>query len=173
MSKNLHIIARFHRWRLKYMSERGFITALSVLVGLLSGFAAVIIKNAVWLTQDIVSRLVSGEMHNYVYFALPLLGILLTVLVVKYLIRREVRHGIPNVLHSISQKKGRINNHNLYSSVVASSLTVGLGGSVGLEGPTVATGAAWGSWVSRVFRLDYKNTTLTKNQKDSQDSKHY
>jgi CIC family chloride channel protein len=142
------------------MSERGFITALSVLVGLLSGFAAVIIKNAVWLTQDIVHRLVSNEVHNYIYFALPLLGIILTVLVVKYIIRREVRHGIPNVLHSISQKKGRINNHNLFSSVIASSLTVGLGGSVGLEGPTVATGTAWGSWLAKYFRLDYKNTIL-------------
>lgn len=142
------------------MSERGFITALSVLVGLLSGFAAVIIKNAVWLTQDIVHRLVSNEVHNYIYFVLPLIGIILTVLVVKYFIRKEVRHGIPNVLHSISQKKGRINNHNLYSSVIASSLTVGLGGSVGLEGPTVATGTAWGAWLAKYLRLNYKNTIL-------------
>ena len=127
------------------MSERAFITALSVVVGLLSGIAAVIIKNTVWLTQDLVHLLVSNEVNNYIYFALPLMGIILTVLVVKYLIRREVRHGIPNVLHSISKRKGRINNHNLYSSVIASSLTVGFGGSVGLEGPTVATGTAWGS----------------------------
>jgi CIC family chloride channel protein len=142
------------------MSERGFITALSVVVGLLSGFAAVVIKNTVWLTQDIVRTIVSSEMREYIYFALPLIGIILTVLFVKYIVRREVRHGIPNVLHSISQKKGRITNHNLYSSVIASSLTVGFGGSVGLEGPTVATGTAWGAWLAKYFRLNYKNTIL-------------
>lgn len=142
------------------MSERGFITALSIVVGILAGLAAVVIKNAVRLTQHLVNMLVSVEMHNYIYFALPLLGIILTVLVVKYLIRNEVRHGIPNVLHSISQRKGKISNHNLFSSVIASSLTVGFGGSVGLEGPTVATGTAWGSWFATFFRLSYKNTIL-------------
>ena len=142
------------------MSERGFITALSIIVGLLSGFAAVIIKNTVHFTQEMVNGLVSMEMHNYIYFALPILGIFLTVIVVRYVIRRQVRHGIPNVLYGISKQKGRINNHNLYSSVIASSLTVGFGGSVGLEGPTVATGTAWGSWLAKFFRLDYKNTIL-------------
>ncbi len=160
MSKHIHIIARFHRWRLKNMSERGFITALSIIVGLLAGMAAVVIKNTVWLTQRMVNNLLSNEMHNYLYFALPVLGIFLTVLVIKYLIRNQVRHGIPNVLHSISKNKGRISNHNLYSSVIASSLTVGFGGSVGLEGPTVATGTAWGSWLAKFFRLNYKNTIL-------------
>ena len=142
------------------MSERGFITTLSIIVGLLSGFAAVIIKNAVRLTQKMVNTLVSQEMHNYIYFALPIIGIFLTVVLVKYIIRKQVRHGIPNVLYGISKQKGRISNHNLYSSVIASSLTVGLGGSVGLEGPTVATGTAWGSWLAKFFRLDYKNTIL-------------
>lgn len=142
------------------MSERGFITALSVVMGIFAGVAAVIIKNAVWLTQRVVNSLVSSEMHNYVYFGLPLVGIILTVLVVKYLIRNEVRHGIPNVLYSISKRKGNISNHNLFSSVIASSLTVGFGGSVGLEGPTVATGTAWGSFLAKFFRLNYKNTIL-------------
>ncbi len=142
------------------MSERGFITALSVIVGLLSGFAAVIIKNAVRATHYLVNLLVSQEVHNYIYFALPLLGVGLTIFFVKYVVRKEVRHGIPNVLHSISQTKGKILHHNLYSSVIASSLTVGLGGSVGLEGPSVATGSAWGSWLARYFRLDYKSSIL-------------
>ncbi|HSH19584.1 MAG TPA: chloride channel protein, partial [Draconibacterium sp.] len=120
----------------------------------------VIIKNAVHFTQVMVNKMVSQEMHNYIYFALPILGIFLTVITVKYIIRKQVRHGIPNVLYGISKQKGRINNHNLYSSVIASSLTVGFGGSVGLEGPTVATGTAWGSWLAKFFRLDYKNTIL-------------
>lgn len=160
MSKSIHILARFHRWRLKNMTERGFITALSVVVGVFAGMAAVVIKNAVRLTHRFSSSLVSSEVHNYIYFALPLIGILLTVVAVRYLIRNEVRHGIPNVLYNISKRKGRISSHNLYSSIIASSLTVGFGGSVGLEGPTVATGTAWGSWLAKYLRLNYKNTIL-------------
>jgi len=142
------------------MSERSFITALSVVVGVFAGLAAVVLKNMVHLTQTLVSNLVSLEMHNYIYFALPLLGITLTVLVIKYVIRRNVRHGIPNVLYGISKKKGFISGHNLYSSVITSALTVGFGGSVGLEGPTVATGTAWGSWLAKNFKLNYKNRIL-------------
>ncbi len=160
MSRGSHIMVRLHRWRLKHLSERGFITVLSIVVGLLAGIAAVIIKNAVRLTQKLVNSLTTSELHNYIYFAVPLLGLFLTVIVVRYIIRREVRHGIPNVLHSISKNKGHVNSHNLFSSVVASSLTVGFGGSVGLEGPTVATGTAWGSWLAKFFRLNYKNTIL-------------
>jgi len=142
------------------MSERGFITAMSVLVGLFSGMAAVVLKNSIRFTQEFVDSLLSQEMHNYIYFALPLLGILLTVLIIKYVIRKNVIHGIPNVLYGISKKKGRISSHNLYSSVITSALTVGFGGSVGLEGPTVATGSAWGSWLAKTFRMNYKNTIL-------------
>lgn len=160
MGERLHIIARLHRWRLKHLSERGFITILSILVGILAGIAAVIIKNAVWLTQRLVNTAISSEVHNYIYFALPLIGIILAVIFIKYILRLPVRHGIPNVLYSISKRRGRVSNHNLFSSVIASSLTVGFGGSVGLEGPTVATGTAWGSWIAKYFRLNYKNTIL-------------
>ena len=160
MNIDHHIWIRLHRWRLKHFSERGFLTILSILVGILSGLAAVVIKNTVRFTQRMVNTLVASEVHNYIYFALPVLGILLAILVIKYVVRSQVRHGIPNVLHSISKQKGRVRPHNLYSSVVTSSLTVGFGGSVGLEGPTVATGTAWGSWLAKAFRLNYKNTIL-------------
>lgn len=160
MNSSHQIWIRLHRWRLKHFSERGFLTLLSFLVGILSGLAAVVIKNTVRFTQQMVHLLVSSEVHNYIYFALPILGIFLAILVVKYVVRSEVRHGIPNVLHAISKQKGKIQNHNLYSSVLTSSLTVGFGGSVGLEGPTVATGTAWGSWLAKTFRLNYKNTIL-------------
>ena len=160
MNSSHHIWIRLHRWRLKHFSERGFLTLLSFFVGILSGLAAVVIKNTVRFTQQMVNSLVSNEVHNYIYFALPILGIFLAIVVVKYVVRSEVRHGIPNVLHAISKQKGKIRFHNLYSSVITSSLTVGFGGSVGLEGPTVATGTAWGSWLAKVFRLNYKNTIL-------------
>ncbi len=142
------------------MSQRGFITLLSIIIGFISGIGAVVIKNTIWLTHRVLDAFVSNEMHNYIYFALPVIGILITVLVVKYAIRDKVLHGIPTVLYSISKRKGRIKSHNLYSSVITSSLTVGFGGSVGLEGPTVATGAAWGAWFSKFFRLSYKNSIL-------------
>lgn len=160
MKGNLHIWARFHRWRLKNLSERGFLTILSIVVGIFSGLAAVIIKNTVRLTQKVVHSIVTTDVENYIYFALPVIGIFITILFIKYVVRSEVRHGIPNVLYSISKSRGRIRAHNLYSSVVSSSLTVGFGGSVGLEGPTVATGTAWGSWLATTFRLNYKNTIL-------------
>ena len=160
MKGNLHIWARFHRWRLKNLSERGFLTILSIVVGIFSGLAAVIIKNTVRLTQKVVHSIVTTDVENYIYFALPVIGIFITILFIKYVVRSEVRHGIPNVLYSISKSRGRIRAHNLYSSVVSSSLTVGFGGSVGFEGPTVATGTAWGSWLATTFRLNYKNTIL-------------
>lgn len=160
MSRVKNIFSRFHRWRLKHLSETGFVTALSILVGVLAGIVAVVLKNTVWLTQRLVHTLVSQGVNNYMYFALPLIGIVLTVLVMRYIIRRDVKHGIPNVLYSISKKKGRVSNHNLYSSVITSSLTVGFGGSVGLEGPTVVTGTAWGSWLAKNFKLSYKNSIL-------------
>ena len=155
-----HILVRLHRWRLKHLGERGFLTVLSIVIGVLAGIAAVIIKNTVRFTEEMVHNLVSNEVQNYIYFALPVVGIFLAILVIKYIVRSEVRHGIPNVLHSISKRKGKISRHNLFSSVVTASLTVGFGGSVGLEGPTVATGTAWGSWIANIFRLNYKNTIL-------------
>jgi len=154
------ILVRFHRWRLRHVSERNFLLLLSVVIGIITGIIATIIKNTVWLTKRLVNRIVSDEVHNYIYFILPVIGILLTVLVVKYLIKKPVRHGVPNVLNSIANRNGVLSNHNMYSSIITSSLTVGFGGSVGLEGPTVATGAAFGSWISRVFRLEYRNTIL-------------
>ncbi len=158
--KTQSIFIRLHRWRLRRLSERNLMMLLSILIGIIAGFAAVVIKNAVWLTQNLVERIVSTEMHNYIYFALPIFGISLTFIFVKYILRRPVRHGIPNVLHGISKNRGRVMKHNMFSSIIASSLTVGMGGSVGLEGPTVATGAAYGSWLAKGFRLSYMNTIL-------------
>ena len=153
-------MSRFHLWRKRNMSERSFLAAISIVVGILSGMAAVIIKNTVRFTQRIIDSVVTQDVHNYIYIALPLIGIALTVLIIRYIVRRRVIHGVPNVLYGISKRKGRISSHNLYSSVITSAITVGFGGSVGLEGPTVATGSAWGSWIAKNFRCNYKNTIL-------------
>jgi len=160
MSYKIKIISKFLRWQKRNISERAFLAILSVVVGVFSGITAVILKNAVLYTRNALNSFVSQEMHNYIYFALPMIGIALTVLIIRYVVRRKVTHGIPNVLYSISKRKGMVSSHNLYSSIITSALTVGFGGSVGLEGPTVATGSAWGSWVAKNLRLNYKNTIL-------------
>ncbi len=154
------VLKRFLIWRIKNISNYQFMLILSVFVGLGAGLAAIIIKNSVHLMQELLHYGFSKEYQNYLYFAYPTLGILLAILFIKYIIRRPVRHGIPNVLYSISKKHGHMSRHNMFSSIVTSAFTVGFGGSVGLEGPTVATGAAIGSNIGRVFHLSYKEIIL-------------
>lgn len=153
-------MAKFHRWRHKHMSSSTFIALLSIIVGVAAGFAAVTIKNAVRLMHHLLEVYVPEEIHQYANFLFPVVGISLTVLFIKFIIKQPVRHGIPNVLYSISKRNGKVSRHNMFSSVVTSALTVGSGGSVGLEGPTVATGAAIGSNLSILFNLEYKQITL-------------
>ncbi|KPK83957.1 MAG: chloride channel protein [Bacteroides sp. SM23_62_1] len=157
--KRIKVYQRFLIWRLKNIGQRQFIMLLSALIGLGVGLAAVIIKNLVHFIQ----LLLTNELYkpyNYLYFITPVIGILITVLFIKYINKRPVGHGIPSVLYAISKNNGVIRRHNLYSSVITSAITVGFGGSVGLEGPTVATGAAIGSNLGRYFRMNYTQTIL-------------
>lgn len=153
-------LEKFLRWRVNHINTKTFVVALSIFIGILAGFGAVIIKNAVRLMHRLLEIFISDEVHNYLFIVLPIIGITLAVLFVKYILRKPVRHGIPSVLFGISRRKGFISRHNLFSSIVTSALTVGFGGSVGLEGPTVATGAAIGSQLSKFFRLEYKYIVL-------------
>lgn len=159
MWKSGSFINRIVVWRNRKITDRQMLLILSVVVGLLVGFAAVIIKNLVHIIQEFVSDLASHK-QGTLYIIFPIIGLSLTVLFVKYINRNPVRHGIPGVLFAISKNKGKINTHNLYSSIITSALTVGFGGSVGLEGPTVATGAAIGSNIGRWLHLSYKQITL-------------
>jgi CIC family chloride channel protein len=120
----------------------------------------VVIKNSVFFIEELLTDGFAEQYHNYLYFAYPLVGILLVVTFVKYVIRKPVAHGIPNTLYAISSKNGIIKKHNLYSSVVSSAITVGFGGSAGLEGPTVATTSAMGSNIGRILKLNYKSKIL-------------
>ena len=160
MTKKKSLLTRFLIWRLKHIKERQFILILSMLIGITVGLAAVVIKNSVHFISHLVHLTAGAEMYNYLYFIYPIFGIMLAVLFIKYVIKRPVRHGIPSVLYSISKNNGVINRHNMFSSIVTSAFTVGFGGSVGLEGPTVATGAAWGANIGRLFHLNYKQITL-------------
>lgn len=155
----MQIYRRLFLLRIKHIGQRQFILLLAALIGLLVGLGAVVIKNLVHLIEELAG-MITGATHLYMMLILPSAGILLAVLFIKYINRRPVQHGIPGVLHSISKRNGQINRHNLYSSIISASLTVGFGGSVGLEGPTVATGAAIGSNIGRWFRMSYKQVIL-------------
>jgi CIC family chloride channel protein len=158
--KTNNLLSRFLIWRLKHIQHKHFVLFLSLIVGLLSGFAAVIIKNAVHFIQQLVSTGFTQNIHNYLYFIFPLIGLLITVILIKIIIKRPIGYGIPGVLYSISKKNSIIKSFSIYASVLTSALTVGFGGSVGLEGPTVSTSGAIGSNLGRVLKLDYKTTTL-------------
>lgn len=136
------------------------ILILALLVGLFSGWAAVIIKNSVHFTKELLTWGFVKEYENYLYFLYPFIGLYLTSLFVKYVIKKPIGHGIPNVLFAISKNKSIIKAQNMFASIIASSLTVGFGGSVGLEGPTVSTTSAIGSNIGQFFKQNYKTTTL-------------
>ena len=153
-------LIRINKWRLKNVSHRNFVLILSFIVGLISGLSAVVLKNTVYYTHYFLTRGFDNDAGNLLYLAYPLLGIALTVLFVKYVIKDNISHGVSKILYAISRNNSHIKVHNNYSSLVASTITVGFGGSVGLEAPIVLTGASIGSNLARVMRLDYRSITL-------------
>lgn len=154
------LLTRFLKWRYKHMSERQFILLLSILVGFTSGLVAVFLKNMVHLIQLILGSEVVSQYEGYMFFIYPGVGIVLTVLLIKYIIKKRVGHGIPSTLFAISKKGSRMPRHSTYASIFASMITVGFGGSVGLEGPTVGSSSALGSNLAQWGRMNYKIRTL-------------
>lgn len=153
---------KIHRWRLRHMSEQTFLMLLSILVGLVSGLAAVLLKNLVHYAGRTVSHLASltPAGGNIIMLIFPMVGILLTVLFVRYVVRGDIGHGLPSVLLSISRNHSELPAKNMWTSLVASTLTVAFGGSVGLEAPIASTGSAIGSNIGRWFRLGPKSVRL-------------
>ncbi len=147
-------------WRIKSISERNFLYVLSFFVGLLSGLAALLLKHLIHFIAEKITHYISVEGFNYLYLLYPFIGIFLTVIFVRYIIRDDIGHGVSKILYSISQKSSKLKSHKTYSSMVASSLTIGFGGSVGAEAPIVLTGASIGSNLARIFKLRYKYVTL-------------
>lgn len=129
---------------------------LSLIVGLVSGLAAVLLKNTVHYTNDLITNGFDFTQGNYLYLAFPLLGIGLTILFAKYIIRDDISHGVSKILYALSRKKGRLESHNMYSSMIGSTFTIAFGGSMGLEAPIVLTGSSMGSFLGRKFNLSYK-----------------
>ncbi|MDR3185174.1 MAG: chloride channel protein [Prevotellaceae bacterium] len=159
MFKFLHWTHEKILW-LKRLPERQLVILLSLGVGLLSGLAAVLLKNTVhWIQMLLTSWFQTGT-DSLLYFFYPGIGMLLALLYVRYVVKDDIGHGVTKVLYAISRKDSKIKRHNTYSSMVASSVTIGLGGSVGAEAPIVYTGAALGSNIAKFFRLDYRYITL-------------
>ncbi len=129
---------------------------LSVIIGLAVGFSAVVIKNSVYFIESLLTSGFAINYQNYLYFIYPAVGLLAVAIFIRYILKHRVGHGIPSVLYAISKNNGQIKRHNTFSSIVASAVTVGFGGSVGLEGPTVATGGAIGSNIGRTLHLNSK-----------------
>ncbi len=154
--------SKIYRWRLRHLSEHGFVLLLAVVVGVLSGLAAVVLKTLVHYAGLTVTRMgaLTPLGGNVMMLFFPLVGILLTVLFVKYIVRGNIGHGLPSVLLAISRKGSRLPSKNMYTSLIASTLTVAFGGSVGLEAPIASTGSAIGSNIGRWFRLSSKSVRI-------------
>lgn len=155
------LIRRLNQWRIQRISNRNFLVILAVVVGIVGGLAAAALKG---LTHSIAAFLqdeVQWQYKYYLYFFFPLIGILLSVLYVRRFVRKgSFEHGITPLMYAISRKSSRIEPHNVYSQIITSALTVGFGGSAGLEAPIASSGAAIGSNAGRFFGLNYREVTM-------------
>ena len=154
------VMHRFHSWRYKRISNTNFIYILSIICGLTAGLGAVLIKNFTFLIEDVLQGKIVVNYYYGFYFVFPVIGLILSTLVVKFVVRNPVTHGVPTILAAISRRQGILKRYQTFASLITAPLTVGFGGSVGLESPTVVTGAAFSSYMSRIFHIDQANRML-------------
>ena len=156
MTSKPTVLQRLHEWRVAHVSDRMFLLTLAFIVGF---FAAVAAFSLHWIINQIVMLLTSSFDRtgaNWLYLVYPVVGIYLTSLFVRYIVKDNISHGITRILYAISSNKSRLKSHNCWSSVIASAITIGFGGSVGAEAPIVLTGSAIGSNLGQLFHLDRK-----------------
>ncbi|MBO5085959.1 MAG: chloride channel protein [Paludibacteraceae bacterium] len=146
--------------REKHIKDKQFILILAFLTGIGCALAAFLLKSSIHFVQDIVKSLMANDTLNYWYLAFPAVGIIIASLFVKYVVKDDISHGVTKILYAISQHKAIIKLHNCWSSIVASSITIGFGGSVGAEAPIVLTGSAIGSNLGQFFKLDQRTLML-------------
>ncbi len=149
-------LKRLHDWRVEHVSERMFMIILALLVGFFAAVAAFVLH---WIINQIVTLLTSSfnqSRANWLYLVYPVVGIYLTSLFVRFIVKDNISHGITRILYAISSNRSRLKSHNCWSSVIASAITIGFGGSVGAEAPIVLTGSAIGSNLGQLFHLDRK-----------------
>ncbi|HXS55381.1 MAG TPA: chloride channel protein [Hanamia sp.] len=159
--KLLKYIDKINAWRKHRISNTNFLILAAAVVGVFGGVAASVLKGLTHYVAAFLQNDLHWEYKYYLYFFFPLIGIFLTVIYIRTFIRRtKFQHGIPAILYNISHNSSKLDFHNIYSQIISSAFTVGLGGSAGLEAPAVASGAAIGSNLGRFFGLNYRETTL-------------
>ena len=151
---------RIYLYQYKVLKPRQFLLVLSFFVGILSGLAGVVLKNTLYYTNFFLTNGFTFQAITFLYLLYPMCGLVLTYLFMKYVVKDNISHGVSKVLYGISKNHIQIKPGNTWTSLVACTLTLGFGGSVGPEAPGVLTGSAIGSNMARLFRQDYKNTTL-------------
>ncbi|MBT8245300.1 MAG: chloride channel protein [Winogradskyella sp.] len=159
MPTKTNFFRRLLVWRYKHISEKNFVFVLALVIGLLSGLVAVTIKNITFTIEAIFEKgIILSE--NSIYFILPVIGLLLVYLFVKYVSKKPSEHAIPSILFSLSKKDGLINRQKIYLPLITAPLTVGFGGSVGLLGPAIASASAISSSLGQLLHIDRKTRSL-------------
>lgn len=159
INRLLHGAAALSHWCIAKLGQRYFVIVLSIVVGIVSGLSAVLLKHTILWVKTLVDGF-SGGGFNVLLLVSPAVGILISLLLTRLLIPVKLGHGITQILYAISQSKSALSKHHTYGSIVTSSFTIGFGGSVGAEAPIALTGAAIGSNIAKLFHLDYKTVTL-------------
>ena len=149
-------LVKLHDWRVANVSDKTFLLILAFLVGVLSAVAAFVLHGLINTIVALLTGSFHADTYNWLYLVYPVVGIWLTSLFVRYVVRDNISHGITRILYAISSNRSRLKGHNTWSSVIASAITIGFGGSVGAEAPIVLTGSAIGSNLGQLFRLDNK-----------------
>jgi len=155
-----NFIAWLIRWRRRHFSEGSFVLLISLLVGIFTACAGLLLKWIIGQIEDLLTQEFVETGANWLYLVYPVIGIWLTMLFIKYIVRDDIGHGVTKILFAIARKQSRIKPHNTWTSVVASAITIGFGGSVGAEAPIVLTGSAIGSSLGQLCRLSNKYMML-------------
>lgn len=150
------LLSKFLFWRVKHISTKNFVIILGGLTGLLGGFAAVILKTSVHAIQAFFENLNQPILLVF----LPVIGILITTILAKDILKEQLGHGITTILYVIEKKSSKLSQKKIFSRLLTSGITVGFGGSVGLEAPIVVTGSAIGSNIGQLMHMNYKQRTL-------------
>lgn len=154
--KDISLLDRFINWREKHVPQNQFILLLSLVVGVLSALAAFVLKHLIHFIQHLLTGGFDPHTFNWLYLVYPVIGIFITGLFIRKIVRDDISHGVTKVLYAISCRMGKIRRHNTWSSLIASGITIGFGGSVGAESPIVMTGSAIGSNLGSFFKMEKK-----------------
>ncbi len=153
-------LVRFLFWKSKHLNNRQFILILCAIIGIVSGVMAIFIKKLTLLIQFLLGTGVVSSYHRAFYFVFPTIGFLIVYFLLKYVVKKRVEPGISYTLYAISKLKGIIPSYHIYASLITAPFTAGFGGSVGLEGPMVISGASFSSYLSRLFHINQSERTL-------------